>query len=71
MTNNEVYRLNWNKMSMRKISLGTRKLCKKGAGFCVMLPAIWFLNSKVNVGDRLQIEMIGDALFIRPERGKN
>ena len=58
-------------MSVKRINLGTRKLGKKGAGFCVMLPSIWLKNSNLNAGDRLQIEMIGNALFIRPEVKKS
>jgi hypothetical protein len=67
MTNNEVYWFNLHKMSLKRINLGTRKLGKKGAGFCVMLPTIWLKNSNVKPGDRLKIEMLGDALFICPE----
>ncbi len=52
---------------MNDVKIGLRKVGKKGAGLCVMLPAIWVKNAEVRVGDSLEVKMRGVELIIEPE----
>ena len=52
---------------MRTLKLGFRRLGKKGNGYCMMMPAIWLKNAELLPGDRLEIEMRGSTLVIKPE----
>lgn len=51
---------------MQTIKIGYRRLGKKGDGYCMMIPAIWLKNVEAHAGDRMEIEMYGTALVIKP-----
>ncbi|EQB70369.1 MAG: hypothetical protein AMDU1_APLC00062G0026 [Thermoplasmatales archaeon A-plasma] len=52
---------------MTNLKFGTRKVSKKGDGFCLMLPAIWVKNADISAGERIVLEMKGNTLIVKPE----
>ena len=52
---------------MESISLGTRKVGKKGEGLCLMLPSIWVKNADISAGEKIILEMRGNKLIVKPE----
>ena len=55
-------------ISSDSILIGKRKVERKGAGFSIMLPAIWIRNTGVSAGDRLKVEMRGGSLIMTADK---